>query len=106
MKTRFFIILIVRRTRHRTMPIPTVFEKSRLSSFIACPKVMHSSSLHGFHHSVNTGLGLVYQDCCSWSTATADHPAISTGGSTVQLPDTKTTPLTPTHAQKPKSTEV
>lgn len=74
------------------MPTSTVFEESCLSSFIACPKERHSSSLHGFYHSVNTGLALVYHDCCSWLTATADHAAISTGGSTVQLPDTNPLP--------------
>lgn len=54
-----------RRTCHSIMPIPIVFEKSCLSFFIARPKVMHSSTLQRFHHSVNAGLGLVHQDCCS-----------------------------------------
>lgn len=49
-----------RRTCHSIMPIPTVFEKSCLSFFTACPKVMHSSNLHGFHPCVNTDLGLVH----------------------------------------------
>lgn len=42
-------------TCHSTMPVATVFEKSCFSFFITCPKALHSSNLHGFHHSVHTG---------------------------------------------------
>lgn len=55
---------------------------------------------------VNTGLGLGHQDCCSRLTGIADHPAISTEGSTVQLLNTKPLPSLMRKHQNPQNYDV
>lgn len=52
---------------------------------------------------LSTGLGLAHQDCCSWLTAIADHPAISAEGSTVQLLNTEPLPSLMYKHQNPQN---